>query len=105
MPTRWQHWTLYVVMVVTAWARVADAQQAPRLGRQPSEEVLQLPEVRVIAPSRLPGLPLPLSDVPATVQVITGAAGGHLPDQLRGGFDVIVRADPRLTAAGRVNEQ
>src|SRR6266853_3623867 len=72
MSTRWQHWTLGVVMVVIAWARVADTQQAPRLVKQPPEEVLQLPEIKVIAPARLSGLPLSLSEVPATVQVITG---------------------------------
>ena len=72
MSTRWQHWTLGAVMVVIAWARVADAQPAPRLEKQPPEEVLQLPEIKVIAPARLPALPLRLSEVPATVQVITG---------------------------------
>ena len=55
MSTRWQHWTLGVVMVVIAWARVADTQPAPRLEKQPPEEVLQLPEIKVIAPARLPG--------------------------------------------------
>ena len=72
MSTCWQHWILWVVMVVIAGARVADAQPAPQLGQPPPEEVLQLPEIKVIAPARLPGLPLPLSEVPATVQVITG---------------------------------
>jgi outer membrane receptor for Fe3+-dicitrate len=73
MSTRWQHWTLCVVMVVVACVRVAAAQQqVPRLGKQPPEEVLQLPEIKVIAPARLSGLPLSLSEVPATAQVITG---------------------------------
>src|SRR5437870_2400799 len=71
MSTRWQCWTLCVVIVVVACARVAPAQQAPRLG-PPPEEVLQLPEIKVVAPARLPALSLPLSEVPATVQVITG---------------------------------
>jgi outer membrane receptor protein involved in Fe transport len=60
-------------MVIIACVRVADAQQqVPRLGKQPPEEVLQLPEIKVIASARLSGLPLSLSEVPATVQVITG---------------------------------
>ena len=71
MSTRWQCWTLCVVIVVVACARVAPAQQAPRLG-PPPEEVLHLPEIKVVAPARLPALSLPLSEVPATVQVITG---------------------------------
>ena len=40
------------------------------------EEPTRLPEVRVTAPARLPGSPLPLSSVPATVDVVPG-------DQLR----------------------
>jgi iron complex outermembrane receptor protein len=72
MSTRCQHWMLGVVMVVIAWAGVADAQQAPKLRQPPPEEVLQLPAIKVIAPARLPALPLSLSEVPATVQVITG---------------------------------
>src|SRR2546421_11515951 len=72
MSTRWQHWTLGVVMFVIAGARVADAQPAPRLEKQPPEEVLHLPEIKVIAPARLSGLPLSPSEVPASVQVITG---------------------------------
>ena len=72
MPTHWQYWTLGIVIAVITCARVAEAQQAPRLGKQPPEERLQLPEIKVIAPARLSGLPLPLSEVPAAVQVITG---------------------------------
>lgn len=72
MPTHWQHWTLCVVMVIIACARIADAQQAPRPGQPPPEAVLQLPELKVIAPARLSGLPLPPSQIPATVQIITG---------------------------------
>src|SRR5262249_47160351 len=46
--------------------------QAPRPNTQPPEEVLQLPEITVRAPARLPEPSLRLSEVPATVQVITG---------------------------------
>ncbi len=35
-------------------------------------EVVRLPEVLVTAPARLPEVPLPTAEVPATVQVITG---------------------------------
>jgi outer membrane receptor for Fe3+-dicitrate len=71
MSTRRQHWMLCVVMVVIACARVANAQQAQRLG-PPPEIGLQLPELKVIAPARLPAPPVSLSEIPATVQVITG---------------------------------
>ena len=73
LPTRWKHWTLLAVIVIVSCASVVDAQQAPRPDKQPPEEVLQLPALEVTAPASLLDLPLPLSEVPATVQIITGA--------------------------------
>lgn len=72
MPTRWQPWTVLAVIVIVSCASVVDAQPALRPNTQQPEEVLQLPELKVVAPARLPAPPLPLSEVPATVQVITG---------------------------------
>src|SRR3989442_4308011 len=54
----------------------ARAQPPTPLPQGAQEEPTQLPEVRVTAPARLPGSPLPLSSVPATVDVMPG-------DQLR----------------------
>jgi len=54
----------------------ARAQPPTPLPQGAQEEPTQLPEVRVTAPARLPGSPLPLSSVPATVDVVPG-------DQLR----------------------
>ena len=72
LSTAWKRWMLLSIMVIVACASVVDAQQAPRPNAQPSAEVLQLPEITVRAPVRLPEPPLRLSEVPATVQVITG---------------------------------
>ena len=38
----------------------------------PQDEPTRLPEVRVTAPARLPSTPLPLSSVPATVDIVPG---------------------------------
>src|ERR1700739_1995607 len=81
MPPGRKRCLLLAVVVVVACASGVDAQppeEGAPLNWRPSadavaEEVLQLPEVTVRAPARLPGLPLPLAEVPATVQVITGA--------------------------------
>src|SRR3989449_2809615 len=54
----------------------ARAQPPTPLPQEAQEEPTRLPEVRVTAPARLPGSPLPLSSVPATVDVVPG-------DQLR----------------------
>jgi iron complex outermembrane recepter protein len=54
----------------------ARAQPPTPLPQGAQEEPTRLPEVRVTAPARLPGSPLPLSSVPATVDVVPG-------DQLR----------------------
>lgn len=55
-----------------ALAVLACAQERPAGPEQPPEEIPRLPEVRVTAPARLPGSPLPLSHVPGTVDVIAG---------------------------------
>ncbi|SRR6266545_786307 len=47
----------------------ARAQPPTPLPQGAQEEPTRLPEVRVTAPARLPGSPLPLSSVPATVDV------------------------------------
>ena len=47
--------------------------QQPAPGPEGSkDEPTHLPEVRVTAPARLPGTPLPLSSVPATVDIVPG---------------------------------
>src|SRR6266852_9215624 len=47
--------------------------QQPAPGPEGSkDEPTRLPEVRVTAPARLPGTPLPLSSVPATVDIVPG---------------------------------
>ena len=51
----------------------ARAQPPTPLPQGAQEEPTRLPEVRVTAPARLPGSPLPLSSVPATVDVVPGA--------------------------------
>ncbi len=56
---------------VTLLAVVAASAQQPQ---PPAEEPIRLPEVRIVAPARLPGSPLPLSSVPASVQVLDGEA-------------------------------
>ncbi len=66
---------------VVAWPGVflslpARAQPPTPLPQGAQEEPTRLPEVRVTAPARLPGSPLPLSSVPATVDIVPG-------DQLR----------------------
>jgi len=50
-------------------AALAAAQERPG---NPPDEVIQLPPVRVLAPARLPGEPLPLDHVPGSVQIISG---------------------------------
>jgi outer membrane receptor for Fe3+-dicitrate len=77
LSTDWQRWLLLAIMVTVARASGVDAQPAPRPNAQPPAEVLQLPEVTVRAPARLPEPPLRLSEVPATVQVITGEELRH----------------------------
>jgi iron complex outermembrane recepter protein len=49
---------------------------AQQPGERPTapEEVIRLPEVKVSAPARLPGAPLPLSHIPSTVDVVPGEA-------------------------------
>src|SRR5262249_26320663 len=65
-------WMLLAIMAIVTGASVVDAQPAPRPNEQPPAKVLQLPEITVRAPVRLLEPPLQLSEVPATVQVITG---------------------------------
>src|SRR5262249_16579244 len=72
LSTAWKRWLLPSIMAIVACASAVDAQQAPRPNTQPPEEVLQLPEITVKAPARLPEPSLRLSEVPATVQIITG---------------------------------
>jgi outer membrane receptor for Fe3+-dicitrate len=57
-----------------AMAVLAAAQERPG---NPPDGVIQLPPVRILAPARLPGEPLPLDHVPGSVQIISG-------DTLRG---------------------
>jgi len=54
-------------LVIGHWTNSALAQE-PAI----PPETVQLPEILVTAPARLPEVPLPLTEVPATVQVITG---------------------------------
>ena len=54
-------------LVIGHWTNSALAQEPGT-----SQEVVSLPEILVTAPARLPEVPLPLTEVPATVQVITG---------------------------------
>ncbi len=60
-------WSLVCTLVgaVLATASVTSAQQPH------PDDVIRMPEVTVSAPARLPGAPLPLSHVPATVDVMT----------------------------------
>ena len=58
-----------------AVASLAASAQEP--APTPGPEPIQLPAVKVFAPARLPGEPLPLSEIPAGVQIIPG-------DELRG---------------------
>jgi outer membrane receptor protein involved in Fe transport len=72
-----------------AVAVLAAAQERPE--NQP-DAVIQLPPVRVLAPARLPGEPLPLDHVPGSVQIISG-------DTLRGRGVVTVQ-DALLSLPG-----
>jgi outer membrane receptor protein involved in Fe transport len=60
---------LLVVAVVAAPA-LAGADPTPLA--LAADDVIDIPELRISAPARLPGTPLPLSRVPSSVQVITG---------------------------------
>lgn len=42
------------------------------------QEIISLPEILVTAPTRLPEVPLPLAEIPASVQVITGEEAQRL---------------------------
>ena len=53
----------------------------------PQDDPTRLPELTVTAPARLPGAPLPLSSVPATVNIVPG-------DRLRGSGAVTSRGAP-----------
>jgi len=59
-----------LVIVVVATPLLADAETKPLV--LAADEVIEIPELRISAPARLPGTPLPLSRVPSSVQVITG---------------------------------
>ncbi len=78
-------WIVPAVLVATAAAAVAQPQ-----GPSPALPVLTLPPLRVTAPTRLPGDPLPASSIPATVDVVPG-------ETLRGaGTTTLQRALERL---------
>src|SRR5882672_3750299 len=68
-----------LVCAVAAIALVSSTAlaQPPPLPQGSQDDPTRLPEVSVTAPARLPGAPLPLSSVPATVNVVPG-------DRLRG---------------------
>lgn len=56
-----------LVTIIGYWANGALAQE---LGT--SQEIVPLPEIVVTAPARLPEVPVALTEIPASVQVITG---------------------------------
>lgn len=58
--------------VALAVALATSARGAPAVAQQP-DDVLRLPPVIVSAPARLPSAPLPLSQVPSSVEVVSGA--------------------------------
>jgi iron complex outermembrane recepter protein len=60
---------LLVIAVLVAPA-LAGADRAPVA--LVADEVIEIPELKISAPARLPGTPLPLSRVPSSVQIITG---------------------------------
>jgi iron complex outermembrane recepter protein len=77
-------------------ALVASAQRPPPA---PPDEPVRLPPVTVVAPARLPGEPLPLSEVPASVQILSG-------QELRGSGAVTVQdALARLPGVSLPDEQ
>src|SRR6266550_4124714 len=63
-----------LVCAVAAIALVSSTARAqpPPLPQGSQDDPTRLPEVSVTAPARLPGAPLPLSSVPATVNVVPG---------------------------------
>ena len=64
-----------------------------------ADEPVQLPPVRVLAPARLPGEPLPLGDIPASVQILSG-------EELRGtGAATLQDALVRLPGGTLTDEQ
>lgn len=63
--------TFLAAIVVLGAVGVCTAEPAPPSSPESPEDVIRLPEVTVAAPARLPGSPLPLTQVPASVQVIT----------------------------------
>jgi outer membrane receptor protein involved in Fe transport len=63
----WSRLTALGLLVIAASASRAAAQTG-------AEQGAELPPVRVVAPARLPGVPLPVTSVPATVDVIGGDA-------------------------------
>ena len=66
------------VAAIALVSSTARAQQTPTPSPQGSQEdPTRLPELSVTAPARLPGAPLPLSSVPATVNIVPA-------DRLRG---------------------
>jgi outer membrane receptor protein involved in Fe transport len=72
---------------------------APSPEGSKDDEPTRLPEVRVTAPSRLPGDPLPLSRVPATVDIVPG-------DRLRGtGAVTLQEALTRLPGVTLTDQQ
>lgn len=62
---------LALLPIVTAMGTLAATGASAQQPSQPDEPI-RLPEVRVSAPARLPGAPLPPSRVPGTVDVISG---------------------------------
>ena len=66
------------VAVIALVSSTARAQQTPTpLPQGSQDDPTRLPELSVTAPARLPGAPLPLSSVPATVNIVPA-------DRLRG---------------------
>jgi len=65
------------VAVIALVFSTAQAQAPTPLPQGSQDDPTRLPELSVTAPARLPGAPLPLSSVPATVNVVPG-------DRLRG---------------------
>src|SRR2546426_7952325 len=65
------------VAAIALASSTAHAQQPTPYPLGPQDDPTRLPELTVTAPARLPGAPLPLSSVPATVNIVPG-------DRLRG---------------------
>src|SRR5213594_4870657 len=87
------------VVAIALASSTAHAQSPTVYPPGPQDDPTRLPELTVTAPARLPGAPLPLSSVPATVNIVPG-------DRLRGsGAVTLQEALSRLPGVNLTDQQ